>query len=64
MEKKKLQNLKNRIRKANVCLTALGDLVLMYEIDAMTRDEKLELREFLASGKIPTKYEYLEKSIG
>lgn len=61
MDAKKLNNYKKRIVKANQSLSAFGDMILTYEIDAMPENEKLELFNFLASKSIA--YTYLSKKL-
>ena len=63
MDKKKLTSLKNRIKRDMASFGCMGALLLDFEFDAMTNDERKELVAFLASGKNPISYPPLNLKI-
>ena len=59
MEKSKVTKFKARIKKANNSFSVMGDMLLCLEIDAMTREECIELKAAIA----PVTYKYLDSKI-
>ena len=56
LDTKKLLSLKNRIKKAQQSFSAMGDMLLSYEIEAMSLDELHQLNEYLAKKGILYKH--------
>lgn len=63
MEKKRIQSLKARIRKAQTTLACMGDMILMIEIDQMSHADRLALQAGLKEGRIAVSYKYLDDSL-
>ncbi len=63
MTKERITKIKARIRRAQSSFNIGGDMLLGFEIDAMTLLEKLELQTGLLAGKVRVQYKYLNESI-
>ena len=63
MDKKRIQSLRSRINRALGSLSCMGDMLLTYEIDAMTQAERLALRDALLASRKPLAYPYLNQAI-
>ena len=63
MDKKRIASLRARINKAQSTFNVMGDMLLQYEINAMTMQEKETLRRGLLNSRKPLSYAYLDKEV-
>ena len=63
MDKKRIQSLRSRINRAMGSLSCMGDMLLTFEVDAMTQEERIQLREALLNSRKPLAYPYLDAKI-
>jgi hypothetical protein len=63
METTKLKSLRNRILKASKSLNIMGDMLLIYEFDAMPTDHLKQLKTYIETHKNPCTYEQLNKAL-
>ena len=63
MDKKRIASIRARINKAQSTLNVMGDMLLQYEINAMTVQEKETLRRGLLNSRKPLSYAYLDKAV-
>jgi len=63
IDKKKVQNFRTRIRKAQNSFGVMGDMLLHLEIDAMHPAERKALKDALEHSKAPLRYDYLTKKV-
>jgi hypothetical protein len=61
LTKEKLTSLKRRIVKAKSSFSAMGEMILTYEVDAMPIEEKDQLQTFLKEKGVS--WNYLDKVI-
>lgn len=62
-DKKQVTNFRNRIRRATSSFSIGGDLLLSFEIDNMSPEQRLFLQQALLNSKSPVRYAYLDSKV-
>jgi hypothetical protein len=63
VDKKKIASMRQRINRANGSFNVMGDMMLSFEIDGMSQEDLIALRDGLLASKKPLRYAYLDEVI-
>jgi hypothetical protein len=63
LDKKIVANFRRRINKTKMSFGAMGDMLLCMDLDRLTNEEKVYLRDALTNSRKPLKYFYLDELV-